>query len=616
MKPDLYSSEALPSSIKEFFKHEELAEIPEYEKLHLSSMRQNFEALKQAGLKVKPPEFMIRKKIHPNHKKIVEVSDSDSSDSEWTPDLERSQNGSGQKKKLFPVFISNKSTENVKFKQAPKAVPKTRQTKKESEREEEIHAYPFRESRSTSYMSLAIPEDDDYLFCEECNFEYMGDCPEHGGLNIVRDSVVPSDCKPGLDEDYSKKTLPEGLIIKQSKIPNAGLGVFATQLFPSRTRFGPYLGKIEKYEEDAHESGYSWQVYKDSNTSHFVNASDPTNSNWMRYVNCARSEDEQCVTAYQHQGQIYYRSHKDIHPGTEILVYYGDSYAKELGIQLQTVGNCKKLLQVTNNLKGIVRCRFCQISFSCFQFYIESHLKYKHSEHYWKHRQLSENKVLTDRVNKMQGGLCEQAQSQYQVGCRESESLRQLQENCYENAKCDILNIGVKSYVGDVCGKDFTRVDHLKQHKRLHTGEKPFACDVCGKDFTQLSNLKQHKRLHTGEKPFACDVCGKDFTQLSNLKQHKRLHTGEKPFACDVCGKDFTQLSNLKQHKRLHTGEKPFACDVCGKDFTQLGHLKQHKRLHTGEKPFACDVCGKDFTHVSNLKQHKRLHTGEKLSHS
>lgn len=71
---------------------------------------------------------------------------------------------------------------------------------------------------------------------------------------------VPSDCKQGIDENYSEKTLPEGLVIKQSKIPNAGLGVFATQLFPSRTRFGPYLGKIEKYEEDAHESGYSWQV--------------------------------------------------------------------------------------------------------------------------------------------------------------------------------------------------------------------------------------------------------------------------------------------------------------------------------------------------------------------
>ena len=26
--------------------------------------------------------------------------------------------------------------------------------------------------------------------CEECNFEYEGDCPEHGGLLIIEDKKV------------------------------------------------------------------------------------------------------------------------------------------------------------------------------------------------------------------------------------------------------------------------------------------------------------------------------------------------------------------------------------------------------------------------------------------
>ncbi|CAL1533833.1 unnamed protein product [Lymnaea stagnalis] len=63
----------------------------------------------------------------------------------------------------------------------------------------------------------------------------------------------------------------------------------------------------------------------------------------MRFVNCARHEDEQCVTAYQHGGEIYYRTHKDVHPGTEILVYYGDSYAKELGIDMEVVGKASRI---------------------------------------------------------------------------------------------------------------------------------------------------------------------------------------------------------------------------------------------------------------------------------
>ncbi|CAL1533820.1 unnamed protein product, partial [Lymnaea stagnalis] len=153
---------------------------------------------------------------------------------------------------------------------------------------------------------------------------------------------VPTECEKGLDSSYCWKTLPQGLAIKTSKIQGAGLGVVATKFFPARTRFGPYVGKKEKNEEVAHESGYSWQIYKDGKPSHVVNGSDPSDSNWMRFVNCARHEDEQCVTAYQHGGEIYYRTHKDVHPGTEILVYYGDSYAKELGIDMQVVGKVSR----------------------------------------------------------------------------------------------------------------------------------------------------------------------------------------------------------------------------------------------------------------------------------
>ena len=52
----------------------------------------------------------------------------------------------------------------------------------------------------------------------------------------------------------------------------------------------------------------------------------------MRYVNCACNEAEQNLVAYQYCGQIYYRSFKTISPGQELLVFYGEEYASELGI--------------------------------------------------------------------------------------------------------------------------------------------------------------------------------------------------------------------------------------------------------------------------------------------
>ncbi|CAG5119181.1 unnamed protein product, partial [Candidula unifasciata] len=326
----------LPSSISEFFTREEFDKISEYEKQHLSNLRQNFEALRRAGLPVTPPEFMLRNKSEKEKRKLVTptiLESSDGSDSEWTPALEKPRISQvNQRKRLFqpPKKAPSKDNSNEKV-PGPTQQKKQRKEQTDSEDEdEEVHVYPFRKIRMSSYMSLSTPDDDDYLYCEECRQEYDGDCPIHGPLLLVDDAEVQQ-C-PGESIEYSKRTLPVGLVIKRSKIPHAGLGVFALKDFPARTRFGPYKGKKEVDETIAHESGYSWQIMKDGQTSHFVDGKDPSRSNWMRYVNCARHEDEQCVTAYQYQGDIYYRSHKPICAGTEILVYYGDSYARDLGI--------------------------------------------------------------------------------------------------------------------------------------------------------------------------------------------------------------------------------------------------------------------------------------------
>ncbi len=47
-----------------------------------------------------------------------------------------------------------------------------------------------------------------------------------------------------------------------------------------------------------------------------------------------RCEDEQNMVAYQHCGEIYYRTFKDVQPGQELLVWYGEEYADDLGINL------------------------------------------------------------------------------------------------------------------------------------------------------------------------------------------------------------------------------------------------------------------------------------------
>ena len=52
---------------------------------------------------------------------------------------------------------------------------------------------------------------------------------------------------------------------------------------------------------------------------------------FFRYVNCARNDEEQNLMAYQHCGQIYYKTNRHVTQGEELLVYYGDEYAMDMG---------------------------------------------------------------------------------------------------------------------------------------------------------------------------------------------------------------------------------------------------------------------------------------------
>ena len=64
------------------------------------------------------------------------------------------------------------------------------------------------------------------------------------------------------NQQKSTSTLPDGLEIKESKIPNAGLGVFALHEFKTGTRFGPYQGKKVRPDipRDDIDTSYMWEV--------------------------------------------------------------------------------------------------------------------------------------------------------------------------------------------------------------------------------------------------------------------------------------------------------------------------------------------------------------------
>ena len=82
-----------------------------------------------------------------------------------------------------------------------------------------------------------------------------------------------------------------------------------------------------------------WKIFCGKKTIYYTDAESTRTSNWMRYINMARNEAEQNLKSYQQNGRRYYWTYKPVHPGTELLEFYGIEYAKVLGIDMDKYYN-------------------------------------------------------------------------------------------------------------------------------------------------------------------------------------------------------------------------------------------------------------------------------------
>ncbi|XP_065904004.1 PR domain zinc finger protein 10-like isoform X3 [Dysidea avara] len=175
---------------------------------------------------------------------------------------------------------------------------------------------------------------DGVIFCVACDKSYHGDCPVHGPL-------IPLDESQGWDQDsksFTSVPVPLQVTVKMSSIMNAGKGVFAKEFIPRRTRIGPYKGEVVQKEDvtDETDTSYFWEVKK-GREFYYIDAKNEEHASWLRFINCARNEEEQNLLSFQYQRNIYCYTIKDILPGTELLVWYGEQYVKLLGLTVDYV---------------------------------------------------------------------------------------------------------------------------------------------------------------------------------------------------------------------------------------------------------------------------------------
>ncbi|KAH3720256.1 hypothetical protein DPMN_063153 [Dreissena polymorpha] len=369
-------------------------------------------------------------------------------------------------KTMVPLFIKSAKRKLDKTGDLVSA----KRVKKAKTLEKDKTEYLLPERNLASCKNLEPSDNDHFLYCGECNKEFEGDCPVHGPYNFIQDKEVPEGNPCRADH-----TLPDDLEIKTSKLFGAGLGVFSKVGLQSRIMFGPYRGDTIS---DNHKSEYCWQIYKEGKASHCVDAQNKATSNWMRYVNCAMTEADQNLVAFQYKGGIYYCTFKPVSPGEELLVYYGDKYTRELGINRD-----KNLLFIPKYVNGE--------GSDILQTVMEQQL---------------ENAILQKKKN------------------IENTDEKEYNGVVWNNTSKNSNNHTERSYKCEVCGYACKKSITLNTHMRIHTGEKPYKCEVCGYESNRSYSLKTHMRIHTGEKPYKCDVCGFECNQGGFLKTHMRIH--------------------------------------------------------------------------------------------
>ncbi len=132
--------------------------------------------------------------------------------------------------------------------------------------------------------------------------------------------------------------LEKALVVKPSGIPQAGNGLYTTQLIPKGTRIVEYKGKVTNWKQVRSDNGDNGYIYF-MNRSHVIDASRSLSA-LARYSNDARGLTRiPGVTnnaEYVEDGAgVYIVSKKEIGAGEEIFVGYGPEYWKTIRFNIK-----------------------------------------------------------------------------------------------------------------------------------------------------------------------------------------------------------------------------------------------------------------------------------------
>uniref|UniRef100_A0A3P9CAP4 PR/SET domain 2 n=1 Tax=Maylandia zebra TaxID=106582 RepID=A0A3P9CAP4_9CICH len=394
------------------------------------------------------------------------------------------------------------------------------------------------------------------------------------------------------------KDLPDYLNLGPSAVNQSRIGVWATRVIPKGKKLGPFVGEKKKRSQVT-SNVYMWEVYFPTRGWMCIDATDPMKGNWLRYVNWARSSEEQNLFPLEINRAIHYKVLRPIGPGEELLVWYTVEDNPEITAALEE--ERASSLSRKNSARARRGEAFYFITMMTFKSFVSP---------LWQIRKLAGDCFA---VEPNRGDL------------EEDEEEDEVEEEGEEEEEEDGDDVE-DSESSSLAGREPEVDPDLDPDGDLEgdpQGE-PYPCQHCERHFATRQGLERHIHIHAMSNQqaqlFKCRYCNKSFGSQVGRRRHERRHesgskkrpgylagpaspvvqTDSSPDCTSptthyiATGSQFTggQLHNSDmQRKELGPQvDRPFMLDENG----------ESKELHP------CKYCNKAFGTHTNMRRHQR----------
>ncbi|XP_075532095.1 histone-lysine N-methyltransferase PRDM7-like isoform X1 [Dermacentor variabilis] len=355
--------------IRPYFTDQEWVNLPDYMKTRYGNIKANYDMMVALGLQPPVPEFMNPKPAARNVPAKSKAGGLSGQKTKRTPrdpepespapreapvrrskrtkatiinaTVKEDAQSSSSSKARYP----KRNRKRVKYAESEDASDEERPTTKVS-----VTRWPTRILPSMRIESEA-PGNDPLKSNDGCSLEEPIKCPAHGPSFFIK--RVPLQ-----DFERARKSLPEGLAVLRSKIKGAQLGIFTLVPLAEGHCFGPYAHSSVKGSENGEAAD---QELAEKATSQSKETS-PDIARWIRYVNCAPSENECNLVVLQQAGFVYYQTCQRVEPSKELLLWCGvPPMPWQFGLADKTADGFTRRRQRAT-LRAAVTCDSCGFS--------------------------------------------------------------------------------------------------------------------------------------------------------------------------------------------------------------------------------------------------------------